>query len=173
MKQDARIYLRANAKNKAKVDELCAEQGVELSGILNAFLDDCLKKGTLPPSYVKQCQHQRKRRARLLTFNQIQNGVSSVLKAYSGDEIQAVYLFGSYSRKNATAKSDVDLLIVPGSKLSFPRLGEFNESVRETLGKEVDTLVSDEGIDPRVLKNIDHDKILLYSRTKETAKKNG
>jgi predicted nucleotidyltransferase len=170
MKQDGRIYLRTNAETKAKMDRLCAQQGVELSGIVNAFLEDCIKKNALPSSYVKQCQGKRKRRTRLLTISQIRDGVLSVLKGYSEDEIQAVYLFGSYSRGKATAKSDVDLLIIPGTNLSFPRLGEFNENMREVLDKEVDTLVSDEGVDPRVLKNIDHDKRLLYSRAKNGAK---
>lgn len=163
-KQNGRIYLRANSENKAKVDALCARQGVDLSGLLNAFLDDCAKRNHLPLPYVAQVRAKRKRRERLLTFEEIQNAVKEAALGYSKEEIKKVYLFGSYSRDEAKVKSDVDILIEPGPNLSLLREGEFNEILRELLHKSVDTLTTEDVLEPEIRENINKDRRLIYER---------
>ena len=82
--------------------------------------------------------------------------------AFGQDEIQKIYLFGSYSRGEATVKSDVDFFILVGKEISFMRRAEFNGLLRNALGKSVDTLFSDDRIPDEVLQNIQKDKRLVY-----------
>lgn len=52
-------------------------------------------------------------------------------------EVKCAYLFGSYARNEATAKSDVDILIVAPDLKGFEFSGLHHE-LRTTLGKDVD-----------------------------------
>jgi predicted nucleotidyltransferase len=173
MSSTARIEIRVHPATKAEFERLCAQYQVNVSGILNAFIEDCCDKGKLPERYVKVGLKRRKRRAHLISFNRIRLLTQKIAATFTPEEIQEVYLFGSYARGEATEKSDVDLWIVPGAELSLPREGEFNETMAEAFDRPVDTVVSDSALDPRFVQSVDHDKILLYSRAKETVKKNG
>jgi predicted nucleotidyltransferase len=170
MNLTTRIEIRMNSGTKAEFERLCAEAGVNVSGVINAFIEDCCDKGRLPTRYVKICQKARKRRAHLISFNRIKKLTQTIAATYGPEEIQEVYLFGSYARNEATEKSDVDLWIVPGQDLSFVREGEFNETMAEAFGRPVDTVISDSVLDPRFVKSVNHDKKLLYSRAKDLKK---
>ena len=100
--------------------------------------------------------------------------VSTTDKVYSIDEIiaiiipiakrhgaAAVWLFGSYARGEATAESDVDLLIDGGAITSLWKLAAFRLDLEDALQKPVDivTLGSD---DSDFLKRIRADEVRLY-----------
>ena len=71
----------------------------------------------------------------LLTIEQIKNVCNSIFKDYS---IEYCYLFGSYAKRKATEKSDVDLLVtMPLDGMKFFKLAE---TLREKLKKKVDLL---------------------------------
>ena len=61
-----------------------------------------------------------------------------ILGAYSAEEIAFAYLFGSYAKGKATAKSDIDLL-VDGS-LSGLRFFALQSQLEKALHKKVDLL---------------------------------
>lgn len=75
------------------------------------------------------------------------------------------WLFGSYSRGEQTADSDVDILLLPDKTQHFSlfTLGGMYEDLKELLGCEVD-LITDGGLLPFARESADRDKILIYER---------
>lgn len=71
----------------------------------------------------------------ILTIDEIRKTCSEVFKKY---DINFCYLFGSYAKKYATEKSDVDLLV----DTTITGIDYFGiiEELRESLGKVVDML---------------------------------
>lgn len=78
-------------------------------------------------------------------------------------EVICAYLYGSYSRNEATAQSDVDILVVCHAMgMSFFGMGSDLENI---LGKEVDLQTHRQiGDNERFLENILVDGILLYKK---------
>jgi predicted nucleotidyltransferase len=61
---------------------------------------------------------------------------------HSQDEVVALYLFGSYARQEATASSDVDLLL--DGSLAGLSFFSFQNECEKTLHKKVDLIRLDE-----------------------------
>ena len=85
------------------------------------------------------------------------------------------WLFGSFSRGEQHADSDVDILILPDKSQHFSlfTLSEIYEDLKELLGREVLALASDQGradvitvggLMPFARESADRDKILIYER---------
>lgn len=88
--------------------------------------------------------------------------VTPILRPY----VNRISVFGSYARGDATAKSDIDLLIELKPAETRPVLGLFEfikleEALAKKLGCEVD-LVTEEGLNPRRKMNIEKDRVVLY-----------
>ena len=67
--------------------------------------------------------------------------IQQVLAKYFADKpIQRVELFGSYARGEATAESDMDLLLkpIPGSGVSLFSLVHYQDDLEHILGVKVD-----------------------------------
>jgi predicted nucleotidyltransferase len=75
------------------------------------------------------------------------------------------WLFGSYSRGEEQADSDIDILILPDKSQHFSlfTLSGMYEDLKELLGCEVD-LITDGGLMPFARESADRDKILIYER---------
>ena len=71
----------------------------------------------------------------ILSVDRIQHACKDVLEQYS---VEYCYLFGSYAKGNASANSDIDLLISSG--VSGLRFYELTEKLREALHKKIDLL---------------------------------
>jgi predicted nucleotidyltransferase len=68
--------------------------------------------------------------------------------------VKAIGLFGSYARGDATAKSDIDLVVEFTRPPTFARFMELEELLRRTLGVKVDLVPADalkEYVQPRIL----------------------
>lgn len=86
--------------------------------------------------------------------------------------LKAIYLFGSYSRGEATADSDIDVLIDrDGSKIhSLLQIEDFRADMEDAFGKEVDVLtvqgLSQGGFrhesDLRLQKNVKREAVRIY-----------
>ncbi len=72
----------------------------------------------------------------ILTLSEIKSAVGGVLKDHP--EVEYCYLFGSYAKKTATEKSDVDLLV--SMPLDAMKFFELVETLRGRLKKKVDLL---------------------------------
>lgn len=71
----------------------------------------------------------------LLTISEIRNRATPILKKH---ELYNVYLFGSYSRGEATENSDVDLFFQSHQKLSYLDIFKIENELESVLGKSVD-----------------------------------
>ncbi|MBO7645733.1 MAG: nucleotidyltransferase domain-containing protein [Prevotella sp.] len=74
-----------------------------------------------------------------------------------------VWLFGSYSRGEQNAESDVDILIVPDKMVGLFKLSGMMLDLQELLHMRVD-LVTEKGLIPSARETVDRDKILIYER---------
>lgn len=81
----------------------------------------------------------------------------SLAKKYGANEVS---LFGSYARNEATADSDVDILLDKGAIRGMGVL-DFQEELSAHLGKPVD-VVTTAGASERFLRKIACDKVVLY-----------
>lgn len=52
--------------------------------------------------------------------------------------ISEVYVFGSYARNEATAKSDIDFLVLGGKEFKLTSIFAFAEDLRRAIDKDID-----------------------------------
>lgn len=71
----------------------------------------------------------------ILTMEKITAVVKPIVSKYN---VEAIYLFGSYARGEATADSDLDFLVFGGSLFKKVLIFALAEELREALGKSVD-----------------------------------
>ena len=69
-------------------------------------------------------------------------------------------LFGSYARGDATADSDVDILLDKGN-IRGMRVLDFQDELTQKLGRKVD-VVTTAGASKRFLEKISRDEVVLY-----------
>lgn len=94
---------------------------------------------------------------RPLSHEEIQYHVVSLAEEYGA---QKVSLFGSYARGEATAASDVDVLLEKG-RIRGLQVLDFQEELSRRLGKSVD-VVTTAGASERFLGRIRQDEVILY-----------
>ena len=88
--------------------------------------------------------------------------VEPLLRPYA----RRISVFGSFARGEATSQSDVDLLVALRPSEKRPPLGLFEvirleKELEIKLGCAVD-LVTEEGLSPRILSNVEKDRVVLY-----------
>jgi len=78
----------------------------------------------------------------IYTLDEIARRVRPVAEKY---HLRAVYVFGSYARGEASADSDVDLLVdITGADLSgFFAIGGLYSDLEDALGKKIDVVTTD------------------------------
>ncbi|MCD8023376.1 MAG: nucleotidyltransferase domain-containing protein [Lachnospiraceae bacterium] len=77
----------------------------------------------------------------IYSLDELKKRITPVAQKY---QLKSVYLFGSYARNEATADSDVDILVDrQGSKIHgmFDMGGLYND-LRESVGKEIDLVTT-------------------------------
>ena len=88
-----------------------------------------------------------------------------IAEYFKTQPVLKVWLFGSYSRGEQRADSDIDILIVPDKSQHFSlfTLSGMYEDLKELLGCEVD-LITEGGLMPFARESAKRDKILIYER---------
>ena len=71
----------------------------------------------------------------ILSINEIQRIVRPLAEKY---HISEVYIFGSYARNEATAKSDIDFLVFGGKEFKLTSIFAFAEELRRAIDKDID-----------------------------------
>ena len=71
----------------------------------------------------------------ILSINEIQRIVRPFAEKY---HISEVYIFGSYARNEATAKSDIDFLVFGGKEFKLTSIFAFAEELRRAIDKDID-----------------------------------
>jgi predicted nucleotidyltransferase len=95
-------------------------------------------------------------------FADIRDKALPLLKPY----ISRMAVFGSFVRGEASAASDIDLLVRFRPSNARPRLGlfglmEIEERLKKELGRAVD-LVSEDSLSPHIRPYIENEKVILY-----------
>ena len=100
-------------------------------------------------------------------LEELKRRIAPVAEKYG---LQAVYLFGSYARSEATERSDVDILIDrSGSKIrGMFDMGGLYEDLRSCIAKEIDLVTtqtleqnSTQQRSPLFIKNVQSERIRL------------
>ena len=103
----------------------------------------------------------------IYTVEEIKRRVAPVADKY---HLAAVYLFGSYARKEATENSDVDLMVDrSGSTIrGMFDMGALYEDLRQSVGKEIDLITTQtleqahtQERSSRFIHSIEHERIRL------------
>ena len=89
-----------------------------------------------------------------------------IAEYFKTQPVLKAWLFGSYSRGEERADSDVDILFVPdmSQKFSLFTLGGMYMDLKDILNREVD-LIPEDSLLPFAKKSAEQDKILIYERT--------
>ena len=96
------------------------------------------------------------------------NMSKKIANYFTTQPVDKAWLFGSYSRGEATRRSDVDILVqfTPGSKISLFDHGGMLMDLQELLKKKVD-LIEDGQLKSYAVESAEHDKVLIYERVVE------
>lgn len=87
------------------------------------------------------------------------------VKAYLATvPIKKAWIFGSFSREEEQADSDIDLLVefVPQSRIGLQYFRIISD-LEDLCNRKID-LVEAGMLDPRIIGNVDKDRILIYER---------
>ena len=71
----------------------------------------------------------------IMSLNDIQRIVKPLAEKY---RISEVYIFGSYARNEATARSDIDFLVFGGKDFKLTSVFAFAEELRRAINKDID-----------------------------------
>ena len=77
--------------------------------------------------------------------------------------VNALYLFGSYARGEATPASDMDFRIDKGQLLSLFQLAALQIDLENSFQKPLDVLTT-QMLSPQFLNNIQPEEVLVYAR---------
>lgn len=94
----------------------------------------------------------------ILTIKEIKERILPILKKH---QIFDVYLFGSYSRGDATKDSDVDIYCESGNISTLFEESHLINELKEVLQKEVDVIFFNDKCDDTFLNELNKDKIKL------------
>ncbi len=95
----------------------------------------------------------------ILTLDQIKAVVSPLAMKY---QIEAVYLFGSYARKEASKDSDLDFLVFGGEHFKLTMVFSFAEELREIFQRDVDVFeINELNTDSEFHRNVMREKVLV------------
>ena len=92
--------------------------------------------------------------------------IDNIRQYFTTQPVKKAWLFGSYSRGEETAESDVDILVEfdrtgkPVTLLTYARIWR---ELEERLGRSVD-LVEEGPLKPYAVESANHDKQLIYER---------
>ena len=95
----------------------------------------------------------------------IQQLIPQIQRYLAGQPVSKAWLFGSYSRGEETANSDIDLLVeyTDSDSISLFTISRIATALRKLTGKTVD-LVERNRLLPFASKSAEQDKILIYER---------
>ena len=92
------------------------------------------------------------------------NELKEIKSYFTGTPVIKAYLFGSYSRNDASNESDVDILVdLDYSKHIGLGFVQMQDDLQQKLKKRVD-LVSTKSISKFLLPFVEKDKVLIYER---------
>jgi predicted nucleotidyltransferase len=101
------------------------------------------------------------RRKPKYTIEEIRQKVTPIAKQY--DNIERVFLFGSYARGEAKAKSDIDFRIDVRKGTGYFKLVEIYCDIENSFKAKVDMLTTG-ALSPEFLTKIAKEEVLIYGK---------
>jgi hypothetical protein len=95
---------------------------------------------------------------KIYTVEEIKDIVTPIAESHG---VSKVYLFGSYARREATAKSDVDIWIDRGKVRTLFALGGLYADLEEQLHKSID-IITDDAMDDKFHRGIKSEEVIIY-----------
>ncbi len=104
----------------------------------------------------------------ILTIDEIKSCVAPIAQKYA---LKAVYIFGSYARNEATAESDIDILVdrTDSNIKGLFDMGNLYNDLCESIGKEIDLVTthtlnqnSTRNRIPMFVENLQEERIQVY-----------
>lgn len=138
MQKDSFVSIRVSKETKNEATRILGNYGYTLSSYINVLLSELVKNGYPQLELIKALAKEKNKS--LLTFDEIKELVLSLCK--DNDHILSAYLFGSYSRGEATGESDIDVHIVSDGTMSLVDLIDFENRLSRLSGKKVDAVGS-------------------------------
>ncbi|MBO7594890.1 MAG: nucleotidyltransferase domain-containing protein [Salinivirgaceae bacterium] len=91
--------------------------------------------------------------------------LNKITRYFESKPVKKVWLFGSYSRNEETADSDIDLLVSydDSANVSLFTIGGMYMDLCRITGRNVD-LVEDGTLEPYAVESVNRDKKLIYER---------
>lgn len=90
--------------------------------------------------------------------------LNKIRQYFATQPVLKAWLFGSYARGEQTEESDVDIVAIFDKNVSLLGHIGIQLGLEDLLNKKVD-LVTEGTFFPRVAKEVEKDKILIYERT--------
>lgn len=146
------VSARLDSTVKETAENVLRQLGISHSAAIGALYAQIALQGGLPFSL-----QLPKAEETTLPLGKIRKAVLHASEQYG---VARAWLFGSYARGEATADSDVDILIEKGS-LKGLQLGGFLDTIEQQLGVPVD-VVTTSSLTTELKSAIDQDKVLLY-----------
>ena len=97
---------------------------------------------------------------KVYTLEEIKAIAAPIAEKYG---IQALYLFGSYARGEATGESDLDFRVDRGQVTDALAMGGLYVDLEDSFDKELDVLTT-QMLSPEFLGRIQGEEILLYAK---------
>jgi predicted nucleotidyltransferase len=168
MDKDAIVSVRVSKETKEQAERILNESGFSLSNAINVYLTEIARSGHPLFALIPEMR-EKEPIDNVLLFDEIKQYADDVLNhalPYK-DKIIKVYLFGSYAKKEATAKSDVDIHVVSDGTMSLSELIDLQNRLKNALGKEADAVGSSTISEPSpFIKRIQGSEVLLYEKRK-------
>ena len=95
----------------------------------------------------------------------MQQMIPQIQGVLAGQPVSKAWLFGSYSRGEKTANSDIDLMVeyTDSDSISLFTISRIAAALRRLTGKSVDVVERNQLL-PFASKSAEQDKILIYER---------
>lgn len=158
MKKNAIINIRIDSELKNSFESIASADNFTVSEVITASIKDIVKRGFIP---IKIRSSLRNKPQAIITLPFIKVSLDKVINESFNGKLESVSVFGSYSRGEATSKSDVDLYLETKEGFTALDLIKLQTELEKTLGKKTD-LVTKGGLSDAVLRNINREKIQLY-----------
>lgn len=156
MSKTATLNIRIDPSTKESAEKILQQLGLSMSTAVEIYLRQIVLNKEIPFYFSTAPQ---KTTHRVLTLKEIRDQLIPLAKQYG---VNSVYLFGSYSRGEATQTSDIDFHGDPGDATGLEFFA-FQDDLETALGKSVD-LISTGSMEASFRDEIRQDEILLYTK---------
>ena len=159
MKKDVLINLRINKELKEEFQQVTERYGYTMSQVLTAFMKDVVKRDIVPMNIRNKIETKREG---VLSIPFIKKCLEETIEKLDQQNIVSVSLFGSYSKGEATSKSDIDFFIEAEGDYSLFDLADLQIGLEVKTSKKVDLVTKKDN--EYFIKHISKEKIVLYER---------